>query len=86
MSGTIKRKYQVRLGHMFDGRLREPLKWARGLARINEFRESSGIAEDLALVNAITGERFSPPASAHLHTHMQCVLLGGEYCIARGPQ
>ena len=37
MSGTIKRKYQVKLGHMFDGRLREPLKWARGLARINEF-------------------------------------------------
>jgi len=78
MSGTIKRKYQVRLGHMFDGRLREPLKWARGLARINEFRESSGIAEDLALVNAITGERFSPLASARVLSNSQMSLKEAE--------
>ena len=55
---------------MFGATILRPLnKWALGLARIYEFRESSGIAEDLALLNAITGGRISPRVSAHLHTH-----------------
>ena len=70
MSGTIRRKYQDKPGHKFGATLLRPLnEWAPGLARIHEFRESSRIAEDLKLLNAITGGRFPPLASSHLHTH-----------------
>ena len=59
-SETVRQRYQAKLGTEFGAAFRGlEIDWTWALMRVNEFRNLFNRAEDVALLNAITGGGFT---------------------------